>query len=206
MASEDTIHTLLERGDLREVATLAIEEYGSEIITFLVALLHDETDAKDVFGQACEDLWRGLPGFEARSSIRTWFYVLARHAASRFRRAAHRRYERITTLSEVNEVAERVHTRTRPHLRTEVKDRLISIRASLSFDDHVLLVLRVDQKLSWNDIARVLSSDRFGSDEDLSRVTARLRKRFQLVKEELRERARRAGLLDADAHRSSPRF
>ena len=61
MACEETIQALLERGNLREVASLTIEEYGPEILTFLVSLMHDETDANDVFAQACEDLWRGLP-------------------------------------------------------------------------------------------------------------------------------------------------
>jgi hypothetical protein len=48
--------------------------------------------------------------------------------------------------------------------------------------------------MSWRDIALVLAAEA-ESAEPLERVEARLRKRFQLVKAEVRKRARQAGLL-----------
>jgi DNA-directed RNA polymerase specialized sigma24 family protein len=47
--------------------------------------------------------------------MKTWFYTLARHAASRLRRSPQRQ---LAALSEVTDVAERVRSRTSPHLRT----------------------------------------------------------------------------------------
>jgi RNA polymerase sigma-70 factor (ECF subfamily) len=150
-----------------------------------------------VFSQACEDLWAGLPRFEGRSSLRTWFYVLARHAAARYRRSPHRRPGRRVAISDVTDVAEGVRSRTLPHLRTEVKNRFAAIRDALPEEDRALLVLRVDRNMSWNEIARVLYPDD-QSDEALTKAAARLRKRFQFVKEEIRARAREAGLLPDD--------
>jgi RNA polymerase sigma-70 factor (ECF subfamily) len=66
--------------------------------------------------------------------------------------------------------------------------------AALEEDDRALLVLRVDRGMGWNDIARIHSADDVSS-ETVARVGARLRKRFQLVKEEIRARAQEAGLL-----------
>src|SRR5262249_53999421 len=136
----------------------------------------------------------GLQRFEGRCSMRTWLYTLARHAAARFRRAAHRRPGRRLGLSQVSEVADRVRTQTLPFLRTEAKSELARIRDALDEEDRALLVLRVDRGLSWKDIALVFDGEE-ASKATLERTAARLRKRFQAVKTEIRTRAREAGLL-----------
>ena len=63
-------------------------------------------------------------------------------------------------------------------------------------DDKTLLVLRVDRDLAWGEIARIMLGETAPSETDVSRETVRLRKRFQLLKVELRQRARDAGLVD----------
>ena len=66
--------------------------------------------------------------------------------------------------------------------------------------DRALLVLRVDRGLSWNDLARVLNEDGEPLDDAaLKRESARLRKRFQLLKRELLELGRAAGVVSGDA-------
>jgi RNA polymerase sigma-70 factor (ECF subfamily) len=194
---EEQIRSLLEGGQLHDAATKALNEYGSELFGFLLSLIRDEQDASDVFSQTCEDLWLGLERFEGRCSMRTWLYSLARHAAARFRRSPHRRPRRHVALSELGELAERVRTETLRCRRTDAKDMLSTIRESLADDDRALLVLRIDRGMGWTDIARVFLPD--DSDELLGREAARLRKRFQLVKEEIRSRARKAGLLREEA-------
>jgi len=192
---EAKIMGLRAAGDLRGAAGAAVEGYGPEVLGFLVTTMRDEEDAREVFAQCCEDLWTGLVRFEGRASIRTWFYVVARHAAARFRRSPHRRAAR-APLSEAEELAERVRTRTLPHLQTAVKDRFAALRNALDPEDQALLVLRVDRAMSFAEIASVLATDEGDSDEARARATARMRKRFQLLKDEIRERARQAGLLD----------
>ena len=194
MDVEEEIGRLRTAGQLKDVATLAIEGYGPEVLSFLEMMLRDHADASDAFAQACEDLWKGLPRFEGRSSMKTWFYTLARHAASRLRRSTHP--GRHAALSEITDVAERVRSRTRPHLRTEIKHGFAAIRDALDDDDRMLLVLRVDRAMSWNDVARVMAdeSDQ-DSNESTARIAARLRKRFQSVKESIRERAIASGLI-----------
>ena len=151
-----------------------------------------------MFSQASEDLWKGIGAFDGRSSLRTWFYTIARHAASRSRRSPHRRPGRHEPLSAASDVAERIRSQTVPHLRTEAKDKLAAIREALDPEDRALLVLRIDRAMDWNDVARVLDPDGSTSAEALSRTTARLRKRFERVKEEIRVRAIATGLISAD--------
>jgi len=194
MEQEARIAACLRAGDLYGAATLSVEVYGPEVLGFLVTLLRDEQDASEAFSQACEDLWKGLARFEGRSSFRTWFYTLARHAAARLRRSPQRAARRRVPLSEISELAAGVRSRTLPFLRGEVKHRLAEIRDALDESDRALLVLRVDRDMDWKDIARVFSPG-IDSEQELARVSARLRKRFQLVKEEIRERAQELGLL-----------
>ena len=52
-------------------------------------------------------------------------------------------------------------------------------------DGGTLLVLRVDRRMSWRDIARVMAD---APDEDLDKFAATLRKRFERVKERLRDK------------------
>lgn len=191
---EVQIQSLYQSGDLRAAATKTIEGYGPEVFGFLVALLHDERDACDVFSQTCEDLWIGLPRFEGRCAIRTWLYTLARHAAARLRRSPHGRPGRHVGLSKLTDKGASVASSTPFHLRTEVKNQIASIRNSLPLEDRALLVLRVDREMSWREIAFVFSPEA-SSGEVLRRAEGRLRKRFQLVKDEIRSRAREAGLL-----------
>lgn len=200
MDVEVEIARLRAAGQLKEMATLVIESYGPEILSFLEMMLRDHADSADAFSQACEDLWKGLARFEGRASMKTWFYTLARHAASRQRRSA--RPGRRATLTEITDVAERVRSRTRPHLQTEVKVGFAAIRATLDDADRMLLVLRVDRAMSWNDVARVMAEESDDdSDAEIARAAARLRKRFQTVKDTIRERAIATGLIastDAD--------
>jgi RNA polymerase sigma-70 factor (ECF subfamily) len=196
VSAEDEIRSLRDSGDAAAAATRAIQAYGGEVLGFLIGLLRSEPDAEEVFAQASHDLWAGMPAFEARSSMRTWFYTLARNAASRHQRAPHQRAARRVPISEVSDIVARVRTETSPHLRSDVKDRFASIRDALDADDRWLLVLRVDRDMAWTDIARVMAAEGdSASDSELSRAAARLRKRFQLVKDLIRDRARAAGLL-----------
>lgn len=204
MDLEQQIQSLLEKGDLQRAASRAVEGYGPEVFGFLVSLVRDTREASEVFSQTCEDLWVGLERFEGRCSMRTWLYTLARHAAARFRRSPHRRPGRRVALSQVSEIADRVRTQTLPFLRTEAKGELARIRDALDEEDRALLVLRVDRGLSWNDIALVFAGDD-ASKATLERTSARLRKRFQAVKSEIRTRAREAGLLPSSQPAKSKR-
>ena len=61
----------------------------------------------------------------------------------------------------------------------------------------MLLSLRIDRKLAWNDLARILHDGQEGQlgAEELKRESARLRKQFQATKEKLTELAKRHGLI-----------
>ena len=86
-----------------------------------------------------------------------------------------------------------MRTKTRSTLAANRRSTLTKLRDELPIEDRMLLILRVDRKLAWDEIALAFAedSDAF-SDEDRKREAARLRKRFQLVKQRLVARARDA--------------
>jgi RNA polymerase sigma-70 factor (ECF subfamily) len=56
------------------------------------------------------------------------------------------------------------------------------------------LVLRVDRDLQWNELAGIFLGDPSADAAALKKEAARLRKRFQLVKEKLLEQGKQQGL------------
>jgi RNA polymerase sigma-70 factor, ECF subfamily len=188
---ERELRARCDAGDFGGATTGAIERYGAEVYGFLVTMLRDPVEAGDAFSMFSEDLWRGIGRFEWRSSLRTWMYTLARHAALRLRAEPHRHAERRLALSQAGELAAAVRSATATFQTTAARDRFAELRDSLSMESQALLTLRVDRKLDWREIAGVLEGPEVELDEEsLERAAARWRKRFQALKDELRDRAR----------------
>lgn len=196
---EREIRRRFDIGDLAAAATVALEGYGPELFGFLMAFHRDETMASEVFSEASERIWKGLPRFAWQSSFRTWAYAVTRRAALTYQRDERRRGRRQQPLPEgsgVGAIAEQVRSTTLAHLRTETKTRAAALRETLPREDQELLILRIDKGLAWNDLAQVLHEGEAPLDgAGLRREAARLRKRFQLAKDKLIELARRDGLV-----------
>ena len=198
---ERDVRAACDCGDHREAATLALRGYGRELLGFLFAVHPTELEASDAFADLSEILWRKLPDFAWESTLRTWAYGIARNVSRTMRRDAGRRRKREAREggdSVLDNVPAAVRTETLSYLRTQRRTRLEALRDELPEEDRALLILRVDRKLAWGDLARVLAPTEDGRPLDAEAVVreaARLRKRFQLVKERLRAMAKRDGLI-----------
>jgi RNA polymerase sigma-70 factor (ECF subfamily) len=188
-ATEEELTTLLSQGEIERAATLALRSYGREMLTLISAIHSDPDDADDVFALFCEDLWKGLPRFQGRSAIRTWAYAIARNASFRYLRERKAKREVHLTSSAFAKVAVEVRTTTHTRFVRQAQDKLQRLRETLAPDDQFLLILRVERELDWKDLARVMGGEEL-DDKEVVREAARLRKRFQLVKERLRDLAR----------------
>jgi RNA polymerase sigma-70 factor (ECF subfamily) len=176
-----------------------VEHYGGEILAFLIARMRGTSDGEEVFAAFAEKLWVGLPSFEWRCSLRSWAYRLARNAGNDYAGAAHNRPGRHVPVSQaatLSAAVERVRTTTALYRQTAAKDRVRALREALSPDDQMLLVLRVDRGMDFRELAAAMADGSEMLDGDaLDKSAARLRKRFERVKERLRELARAEGLL-----------
>ncbi len=200
-AIEAAVVEALRRGRYDQAATAGLRGYGPEILGFLIAL--GPSSADDAFSQFCEDLWRGLPGFRADASFRPWAYTLARHAVLRVRRDPYaRRRAPLSDLGPISGLVAELRSTTASYLASELRDRVGKIRDELDDDDRVLLVLRVDRQMGWNDVARVMEGDGATEAAVVKRAAA-LRKRFERLKKEIRERAERDGWVEKTGGRGN---
>jgi RNA polymerase sigma-70 factor, ECF subfamily len=179
-----------------DATTLVLKELGPQIFRYLIARLRDVALASDAFSRFSEDVWRGMPGFAGRSSVRVWGYTVARNAAGQELRGQKRHRDGRRDFSDTlaSKIAEQVRTETVAWARTETKDRFAALQQELDQEEQELLYLRMNEKLGWDEIAKV-SMDEDATPIDLKREAARLRKRFQLTREKLRKLAQDRGLL-----------
>ena len=186
---DEAITAHLARGEPEAAVTKAIEGHGPNIVGYLCAVLQDDATALDVFGHFCEELWKSIGTFRGESAFRTWMYTLVTRSVSRYRRDGFHRRGRPLLTGEVSRLVDELRSATPLHQRTEVKDAVARLREALEPQEQALLFLRVDQGLSWNEVAAVLSEDGEAVEP------AALRKRFERAKARLKQLALAEGLL-----------
>ncbi len=188
MASDDEIKTQLAAGDSTGAATAVIKTHGPAVLNYLRAMLRDEDLAADAFSLFAEWVWTAVPKFRGASAVRTWAFGVAWNASQRVRNEAwQRRRERFRT-GEASRLAADIRTMSAVR-RDRDADRLAELRQDLTAEEQNLLVLRLEQKLDWNEIAEVLA------DEGEEVTAATLRKRFERLKERIAQLARERGLM-----------
>ena len=78
-AGETTLLESARRGD-ESAFEQFIEPYQRELLAHCYRMLGSGEDAEDAMQDTMLRAWRGLSGFEGRSSIRTWLYKIATHS------------------------------------------------------------------------------------------------------------------------------
>ena len=140
-----------------------------------------------------EDLWQGIRGFAWRCSMRCWVHVLARNAGCRYLRAPHRRRERNLSPSE--------HPMALAHVAAAQRHTAALRAGGQRQDPRATPALERQRSdltdpiaLPFREVALVMHE---GPLDGLprEREAARLRKRFERLKSELRRTARAEGLL-----------
>lgn len=175
---EARVTSLLAGGEYRGAATEVIRSYGPRALGYLHRLLGNETDAADAFSLFAEQVWRGMPNFEGRSSVKTWAFKAAWSAAMKVRDDAWRRLREGLPSSAASHLADEVRTNTAIRFET-LRQELEVLRSELTAEDQTLLALRLDQELTWEEVAEVLSIEGRVVDP------ATLRKRYERIKARL---------------------
>lgn len=177
---------LVAAGDRARATAEALREVEPRVRRYLLQVLRDPTAADEAFARFTENLWEGLASYRAEAPLRTWALRVATNSARDQQRDAWR--QRACTLRSEHDLPNReASTPGRRDREQEVFDRL---RAELSPEDQSLLVLRLDQRLSWAEAAAVLSTDAEPVGPEA------LRKRYERLRERLAELVRAAGLME----------
>jgi RNA polymerase sigma-70 factor (ECF subfamily) len=202
---EQEVRVLCQHGDVGRAVERTLQIYGMEIMRLMTSVLHNPELAKDAFSVFCESLLKGLPSFRWESSLRTWSYRLARNACYQLAHAPSAR-EMPVSSSGIPDQAQRHRSDTSPWQRTSVKERFRALRESLEPEERMLLLLRVDQRMAWNEVARVMwDSEEAPTSAGLARKATALRQQFQRIKLHLREMALKEGLIEQEEpHEPAP--
>lgn len=182
MTRDEDILELVASGQVDAATVEVVRTYGDEIRRFVAGSLDDRDLASDTFARWSEAIWRALGQFRGDSSVRTWCYTIARRELAHAYRRRAREQRRQVNVSTMIEVPVAVRSETERFLRTDVRSRLHERCRGLPPEDRELLALRVDQKMSWLDIGAILDPEA----TDRRRVAARIRKRYERLKDQLR--------------------
>ncbi|HVP67934.1 MAG TPA: sigma-70 family RNA polymerase sigma factor [Anaeromyxobacteraceae bacterium] len=188
MSLERSVKELLERGDVGKASEEVIRGLGPRVLRYLRSVLRDEDQAADAFSLFAESVWQGLAKFRGDSALLTWALWIARNVALDLRRNPWNRDRQRLSTGAASALADSIRTRTHARWAQREED-LAVLRKGLSTEEQSLLVLRMDQRLSWAQIADVLSRD--GTVVQPATVM----KRFERLKARLGKMARRRGLL-----------
>jgi RNA polymerase sigma-70 factor (ECF subfamily) len=189
MSVEEQVAALLAAQDYGRAAETVMREYGPGVRGLLLTLFRRNRDAgEEAFSLFAENLWRHIDGFRGESTVRTWIYCMARNAAVSVTREGWRKLSRRLLTQDAEQLAEEVRTKSGLRLERQ-SSALLALRDSLDLDEQTLLTLRLDERLPWEEIAQIMSSD--GTPIDAAAV----RKRFERLKAKLGELARQQGLI-----------
>jgi RNA polymerase sigma factor (sigma-70 family) len=144
--------------------------------SILRSLMRDDDLTNEAFSRLCEKVWRTLPDFRGESSFATWRTDWPGTRRGEVKRGLARRRERRFESGELSQVEAQVRETTAAYLRTETKDRWAKLREDLDAEERSLLLLRIERRLPWKDIAAVMADEPTGATE------AALRKRFERMR------------------------
>jgi RNA polymerase sigma-70 factor (ECF subfamily) len=191
-AFQEEISRLIAAGEPSQAATLAIRQLGPQVLQYLRAVLRDGDDADDAFSRFAEGLWTSIANFRGEGSLKAWAYRIAWHAALRVAQDPYRRRRDLLQTTEASRLAAEIRSRTSIELEARAQERIERLRRELAPDEQTLIILRFDRGLSWREVAQVLEEEGSPVDE------AALRKRFERLKQRLRERAVAEGLIEGN--------
>ncbi len=167
------VRALLQSHDEVGAVRATLRFYGPELYGFLVGVLDDAARAESVYADVQTRLETEIGGFVGRCTLRTWLYVLTRRELR-----DRRRQGRATTASR------------RPLLSAErsisAANAISDLRTGLTEEERELLILRVDRRFSWLDVALTELGDRETDRYQLAATTRAVRARVEAVIARLR--------------------
>ncbi len=192
---EAEVRDLCQRGEVGRAAERVLQGHGQEIRQVMSGILRDAVRVQDAFSIFCERLLKGLPGYRGEGQLWMWLYRMARNACLQLLKAPTGR-ELPVSDSQFPEQAQRERSQTPPWQQEAMKERFRALRENLPSQERLLLALRLDQQLSWREVARHMAGTHGPlTDEALNRRAITLRQQFQRAKARLHALAREDRLL-----------
>ena len=163
-AAEPALVERCRQGDPQAFARLVAIHEGM-VLNLAARLLGDREEAKDIAQDVFLQVYRTLPRFEGRSTVRTWIYrIVVNQCCNRQRWWRRRRRAAACPLEEITPADEAKMSAVSPAEgpferldRRERARRMDTALRALSFDHRAVLLLREVEGLSCEEIATTLA-------------------------------------------------
>jgi RNA polymerase sigma-70 factor (ECF subfamily) len=161
---------LLRQGDRKAFAAW-VAQHQRPLFAVVWRYVKNDQDAQDVVQAAFVRAWQGLPNFRGDSSLKTWLYRIGVNLALNHKRdAAGRAAEQIPEHAASPEplVVARL-------AEAETHGRLIAAVEELPRKQRLVVELRVQQELSFREVAEVIESTEESAKANFQHAIKRLR-------------------------------
>lgn len=186
--------TLISHGAGRRALEQLTIRYGAAVYRLCCVALRDRVLAEDVHQHIFLEICRRIERFEPRIPLRAWLFWCARNGVANAKRARARERSHLTPEGSAAS-AERMSSPTTRRDAQALRRALETTIAQLPDDLHHVLLLRVRDELSFDEIAQVMGEPANTLQRRLSRAMPRLRR-------DLRRTLIRLARFSAEGHRS----
>lgn len=183
---ERRVRTALVRGEREEACEAAVGFFGPEIYGFVTAALAGGRGVLDVYADFVAALPEALRDFGWRCELRVFLYHQARLALRR-----HREGQRTGRLAAMRPPLQEPLAPL-PPFRRQRRLAVATLRSALAPDDREVLVLRVDRRLRWSELA-VTALGETADDKALRAEARRIRERFLALRQRMKQLTDRDG-------------
>jgi len=154
MKSDDLIISQLKSEDTHEKGyALLMELYGDSLYNQIFSLTKDQQDTNDVFQNTLIKVFKGIKGFQGRSSLYSWIYRIAYNESMTFLKKKSRHTQRYIELGdEAHQFQDEINLE--PQIILKILHEAI---ATLPDRQKLVFELRYFNEKPYEEIARMLN-------------------------------------------------
>jgi RNA polymerase sigma-70 factor (ECF subfamily) len=153
--ASDALDHALRSGDRARAIELIDEALGPGLFRFIHALVRNAELANDLYQTTLLAAFRDLGAFEARSSLRTWLFGIARHRCLDALKTGKRRDAPLVRDDETPEVADATPGPDQRLDDAQLRTALGHCLDQLAADTRMVLVMRFSEGMPYDDVARI---------------------------------------------------
>ncbi len=177
--SDEVLIAAVKNGDCEAFAQL-IERYKMSVYRLIYRMVYNRDDAEDLVQEVFIKAYRGIKGFRAGSKFFPWLSKIAvNHTINFIKRE--RRVD-IQPLEWVQNCADNTGDPVQVVKNKMLKERIAKAVMQLPDDYRAVLVLRVEEQLSYEEISQALGIPRGTVMSRLARARQLLRSIFENTK------------------------
>lgn len=157
--TDDQLIASARAGD-RKAFHLLVDRYAPRLYQLAAIMTGNFNDAQDLVQETLLGAWQALPGFEGKSTAKTWFTGIMIRQASLARRKTKR--SRMDSLDHAASQEPQDHRPAAANsvARSDARIDLMTLMQGLSIEHREVIVLRELQGLSYDEIAQMINQPR----------------------------------------------